>query len=292
MGAGFSVSGLSLPLSLSGGQSITFSVTFTPKSSDSASGNLSVISDGSDSTLTIALSGTGMNIGQLAVSPTTPNFASVVVGTSNNLVATLSASGSSVTISSATSTNSEFSLTGLSFPSTIVSGQSLSFTVKFTPQTSGTSSGSFSFVSNASNSPTTETLTGTGTTALQHTVSLSWSPDSLAVAGYNVYRGASSGGPYSGLNSVLDSITTYTDSSVQSGQTYYYVTTAVSTTGMESGHSNQVKAVIPVPSYFAVNVCHAGQTTTVNSDNSRLCIHNRGPRSAGGIRAFRTDVAR
>jgi Abnormal spindle-like microcephaly-assoc'd, ASPM-SPD-2-Hydin len=182
-GLGFRVSGLNLPLSLSGGQSITFSVTFTPESSDSASGNLSVISDGSDSTLTIALSGTGMNIGQLAVSPTTSNFGSVVVGTSNNLVATLSASGSSVTISSATSTNSEFSLTGLSFPSTIASGQSVSFTVKFTPQTSGTSSGSFSFVSNASNSPTTETLTGTGTTALQHTVSLSWSPDSSAVAG-------------------------------------------------------------------------------------------------------------
>jgi hypothetical protein len=67
MGAGFSLSGLNLPLSLSGGQSITFSVTFAPKSSDSAGGNLSVISNASDSTLTITLSGTGTGAGQLAV---------------------------------------------------------------------------------------------------------------------------------------------------------------------------------------------------------------------------------
>jgi Abnormal spindle-like microcephaly-assoc'd, ASPM-SPD-2-Hydin len=246
-GAAFSLSGLNLPLSLSGGQSITFSVTFAPKSSGSASGNLSVISNASNSTLTIALSGTGTGTGQLAVSPTTSNFGSVVVGTSNSLIATLSASGSSVTISSATSTNSEFSLSGLSFPLTIASGYSVSLTVKFTPQVSGTAAGNFSFVSNASNSPTTETLTGTGTTALQHTVSLSWSPDISAVAGYNVYRGTNSCGPYSKMNSVLDPSTTYTDGSAQSGQTYYYATTAVSTSGMESAYSNQVQAMIPSP---------------------------------------------
>jgi fibronectin type 3 domain-containing protein len=67
------------------------------------------------------------------------------------------------------------------------------------------------------------------------------------VVGYNVYRGSQSGGPYSKLNSALDANTTDTDSSVAGGQTYYYVVTAVDSTGLESGYSNQVQAVIPFP---------------------------------------------
>jgi fibronectin type 3 domain-containing protein len=34
---------------------------------------------------------------------------------------------------------------------------------------------------------------------------------------------------------------------VQAGQTYYYVTTAVDGTGLESPYSNQVKTIIPSP---------------------------------------------
>ena len=39
--------------------------------------------------------------------------------------------------------------------------------------------------------------------------------------------------------------TTFVDGSVQSGQTYYYVVTAVDTSGTESAYSNQVQAAIP-----------------------------------------------
>ena len=39
----------------------------------------------------------------------------------------------------------------------------------------------------------------------------------------------------------------YDDSTVQSGQAYYYVTTAVDSAGVESGYSSQVQAVIPFP---------------------------------------------
>jgi fibronectin type 3 domain-containing protein len=67
------------------------------------------------------------------------------------------------------------------------------------------------------------------------------------VTGYNVYRGSSTGGPYSKINSVLDATTSYTDSTVAAGSTYFYVTTAVDGTGVESGHSNEVKAVVPTP---------------------------------------------
>ena len=81
----------------------------------------------------------------------------------------------------------------------------------------------------------------------KHSVSISWSPSpSTNAAYYKVYRGTASGGPYNlvGTNITAD---TYTDSTVQSGATYYYVTTTVSTTGVESIFSNQFKCTIPSP---------------------------------------------
>ena len=64
--------------------------------------------------------------------------------------------------------------------------------------------------------------------------------------GYNVYRAGVSGGPYASVASA-NSGTSYVDGSVQAGQTYYYVVTAVDTNGTESVYSNQVQAVIPSP---------------------------------------------
>jgi len=152
-----------------------------------------------------------------------------------------------VTISSATSTNAEFSLSGLSLPKTIAAGQSASFTLTFKPQSSGTSSGNISLASNAANTPTIETLTGSGTVTPAHNVIISWSSSPSAVVGYNLYRGTKSGGPYAKVNPVLNASTSYTDSSVQSGTTYYYVSTAVDRSGIESMYSNQRQAVIPSP---------------------------------------------
>jgi fibronectin type 3 domain-containing protein len=65
--------------------------------------------------------------------------------------------------------------------------------------------------------------------------------------GYNVYRGTQSGGPYAVLNSSPNPSTSFTDSTVQAGSTYYYVVTAVDSTGTESAYSNQAQAVVPTP---------------------------------------------
>jgi len=135
---------------------------------------------------------------------------------------------------------------GVSLPVTIPAGQSTSFTVTFAPQASGATSASLSFSSNASNSPTVQTMTGTGTAAAQHVVDLTWTASPSAV-GYNIYRGTASGGPYTMINTSPDSTISYTDSAVVSGQTYYYVTTAVNSESEESGYSNQAQAAIPTP---------------------------------------------
>jgi hypothetical protein len=243
-GAGFSLSGLNLPIALTSGQSYTFTVQFAPKTSGSVTGNISVVY-GRSSSMSVAVSGTGGTAGNLAVSPSALSFGSVAVGSTKSMSASLSATGASVTVSSATVNSSEFSLSGVSLPFSIAAGQSAPFTVIFVPQTSGSASGSLSFKSNATTSTTVETLSGSGTVGT-HWVALTWSPES-AVSGYNIYRGTKSGGPYSKINSVLDASTNFTDTAVQAGYTYYYVTTAVNTSGVQSNYSNQVKAVIPSP---------------------------------------------
>ena len=66
------------------------------------------------------------------------------------------------------------------------------------------------------------------------------------VSGYNVYRrDTSTASRYVRINSDLVSDTSYIDSAVRAGQTYYYQTTAVSSGGIESAPSNQVKVTIP-----------------------------------------------
>jgi hypothetical protein len=87
----------------------------------------------------------------------------------------------------------------------------------------------------------------TSSTSSKHSVSISWNPSaSTNAAYYKVYRGTVAGGPYNLLGTNITA-NTYTDSTVQSGATYYFVTTTVSTAGLESIFSNQFKCTIPTP---------------------------------------------
>lgn len=246
-GSGFTSSGLTTPLALKPGQSYTFTVTFAPLSSGSFTGAVALISRTGHTAESIPLSGQATAAGQLTASPTALNFGTVTVGSSGSLIETVTASGASVTISSGTSSSAEFILSGATFPLTLAPGQSASLTVAFAPTSSGTASASISLLSNATDSLVVDTATGTGAPAPQHSVGLSWSASNSVVMGYNVYRGPTSGGPYSKINTALDTSTTYTDTTVVAGQTYFYAATAVDDTGNESSYSNQVQAVIPTP---------------------------------------------
>jgi hypothetical protein len=245
-GTGFSATGLSLPMTLSPGQSFTFGTVFAPTAGGSATGSIAVTSDASNSTLTITLAGTATVAGQLSVSPASLSFGSVIVGQSKSLTASLTASGSSITISNAGGSTSEFTVSGLSLPLTLKDGQSASFTVIFRPQSSGATTANDSFTSNASNSSLMQALSGTGAAAPQHSVSLSWNASTSSVVGYNVYRSSDSGSSFAKIVS-MNADLTYTDSAVQAGKTYLYVTTAVDANGKESAKSNQTQAVIPTP---------------------------------------------
>jgi len=247
-GTGFSLTGPSLPVTVTPGQSASFSVTFAPQSAGSFSGNVAISSNASNANLSVALSGTatGQTQGQLSVSPTTINVGNVTVGTSGTQTGTLNATGASVTVSSVSVGSAEFVISGL--PVTIPAGQSANFTVTFTPQASGAASVGASFTSNASNSPASATVTGTGVAAPVHTVSLSWTAStSPNIVGYNIYRRTGTTGSFTQINSGLIATTTYVDTSVADGQTYYYETTAVNSTNEESEPTTPVSAVIPAP---------------------------------------------
>jgi len=246
-GSGFAVSGPALPYSLAPGASANLSITFSPTTSGTDSASLAIASNATDPSVKVSLSGTASSTtGTLGVTPGSMNFGSITVGSTQTQSGSVTANSGSVTLSSASSSNSAFTIGGLSLPVTLAAGQSLPFTVTFAPKAAGSASASISFLAGSSTSAS-ETATGSGAT-LQHTVDLSWNAStSTSVAGYNVYRATSSSGSYSRINSALNPSMSYTDSAVQSGQTYYYATTAVDSSGAESTYSNQVQVTVPLP---------------------------------------------
>src|SRR5437667_6499506 len=158
-GIEFQLSGLGLPFSLAPGQSATFNVTFTPTTSASVVGAISVtaiVSSSQDSNinsnspLSIPLSGTGISPPSvLQPTPSSLSFGSVQVGNSTTQSETLTNSGnSSVSITQGNLSGAAFSIRGLSLPLTLIPGQSFTFGVAFTPNSAGNVTGSISVVSN------------------------------------------------------------------------------------------------------------------------------------------------
>ncbi|HKQ46479.1 MAG TPA: endonuclease [Phycisphaerae bacterium] len=83
-------------------------------------------------------------------------------------------------------------------------------------------------------------LTATGGNAV---VNLNWNDNSEPdLAGYNVYRSTTSGGPYSPVNGALVTASAFSDFTVSNGVTYYYVVRAMDGSNNESGNSSQASA--------------------------------------------------
>jgi fibronectin type 3 domain-containing protein len=165
------------------------------------------------------------------------------VGTSSALSTTLTNNGNSnVTISSVTVAGTGFSVSGVAAGTVLTPNQSVTLSVAFAPTLAGTATGSVTVLSSATNSPAVIALSGTG---VQHYVTLNWTASASVVAGYYIYRGTQTSGPYTKLNFTPVAALTYNDSTVQSGLTYFYVVTAVDSNGVESPYTSDVSATIP-----------------------------------------------
>jgi centrosomal CEP192-like protein/immunoglobulin I-set domain protein len=182
----------------------------------------------------------------LSASSSSLSFGSVNLSSSKALTVTVANSGNStVTVSNVTVSGAGFDASGVSSGLILTPGQTATLAATFSPSASGNSTGNVSIASNATNSPDSISLLGTGVAVVAHSVQLSWAPSTSTVVGYNAYWSAQSGGPYTKLTNTVDSALTYTDSSVQAGQSYYFVVTSVDSNNNESAYSNEVTAVVP-----------------------------------------------
>ncbi len=102
-------------------------------------------------------------------------------------------------------------------------------------------------------------------------VDLSWT-SITGTTGYNVKRSTTAGGPYT---TIASNVTTasYTDSDVTSGTKYYYVVSAVTSTG-ESANSNEVSITIATSNPTLTNTASAAKVKISDEFTTDIAIHN------------------
>ena len=247
-GAGFNISGISAPLTILAGKNTTFNAVFAPTTAGAVSGSISLVNNSANSPLSIPLSGTGIaSTKVLGLSTTSLSFGNVNTGSNSSLTVALTNNGNAnVTISNVGVSGAGFSASGVTSGEMLTPNQSVTVTVQFAPSAAGAVSGAVTISSDATNSPAAINVAGTGVAPAPHTVGLAWTASTSTVNGYNVYRGTTPSGPYpTKLNSSLVGSTQFTDNTVTSGETYYYVVTAVDSNNVESTFSNQATAIIP-----------------------------------------------
>jgi Abnormal spindle-like microcephaly-assoc'd, ASPM-SPD-2-Hydin len=186
--------------------------------------------------------------GALTSTPGSVNFGNIVLNiTSGQTVKVSNAGNAAVNITQDNLTGSGMSA-GLTTPLNLAAGQSVNVQINFAPTVAGAVSGSLVLLSNGT-TVLTIPLSGTGVTPQPHSVAISWNASTTSgLQGYNVYRSQTSGGPYTKISSTLSPTTlTFTDTTPVSGQKFFYIVTAVNSSGLESIASNEVAVNIPTP---------------------------------------------
>jgi P pilus assembly chaperone PapD len=246
-GSGFSTNGITLPASINPGATSTFNVQYLPTAAGSVPGSVSIVSNAPSSPNAVALSGTGVAaIRTLAFTRTSIGFGNVATaGSVSESIGITNTGNSDVTISQIIASGAGFGVNGASTPVTLSPTQTLAIAPTFSPGSAGSVNGTVIVTSNATGSPATVTLTGTGVQPSSHTVALSWNASTSNVTGYYVYRTTTSGGGYLRITTSPLTSLAYVDDTVLSATTYFYVTTAVDENGIESSNSNEAQAIIP-----------------------------------------------
>ena len=194
-------------------------------------------------------------------------------------VSTASGTGTAITTGSKTTTSSNELIFGFAVAGSAVSTVGSGFTLRQTADGNGTYDAIVSSVGNYS-APATQVRSSSYTAAMvtlvaaipnsppaaptnlsasagNAQVTLGWTASGTATS-YNVKRSISSGGPYSLVANTTS--TSFTDSSVTNGTTYFYVVTAVNAAG-ESGNSNQASAT-PQASTQAIRYVQSASTSS------------------------------
>jgi hypothetical protein len=148
------------PASMVPGATCTINVTFTPAATGTRTATLAVSDNATNSPQTVALS--GMGVLPVSVSPTSLNFGNQAVATTSGAkTVTLNNNLNSALVISGITTSGDFAETNTCDGSVPAKGK-CTISVSFTPTATGTRTGTLTVTDNASNSPQTVSLTGTG----------------------------------------------------------------------------------------------------------------------------------
>jgi len=148
--------------SIAPGASCSIGIVFSPTTTGSLTGAVSISDNAPGSPQTIALTGTGV-APAVRLSTTSLTFATQLVGTSSNPQAvTLTNTGNGPLIVSSIVSSGAFSQTNNCTPS-VAAGGNCTVNAVFSPTAKGTLTGTVSITDNAPGSPQSISLTGTGT---------------------------------------------------------------------------------------------------------------------------------
>ena len=165
-GAGFSVSGMTLPMTLTPGQSGNMTVQYAPQAAGSASGAVSIVSNAPNSPASVALSGTGTAATTtMTLSPATVSFGNVNLGSSATQNLQLTNTGNStVTVTQVAASGTGITVSGAATPLTLAPSQTVALTVTYAPAALGATAGSITVTNNGGVS-VTDAVTATGVQA-------------------------------------------------------------------------------------------------------------------------------
>ncbi len=146
------------------GASCTINVTFKPTASGTRTGTVTITDNASTSPQTVSLTGMGAAVAPVGgVSPGSLTFAAQVVGVSSaSQPVTLSNTGTAALTISSIAASGDFSQTN-NCGNSVAASASCTVNVTFKPTVSGTRTGTLTITDNASTSPQTVNLTGSGT---------------------------------------------------------------------------------------------------------------------------------
>jgi hypothetical protein len=185
----------------------------------------------------------GSNGPVLRASIGTLDFGSVLVDSTDSLATILTNTGNeNAMIGGVVVTGSGFTASGIGANTTLLPGETAALNVTFTPSARGNISGTLTIASNAGN--LSIKLVGSGGQLSSRSVALNWDPSPSDIIGYYVYRMLLDG-TYAKINNAPVVLTKFTDTRIQSGQTYTYTVTAVNADNVESDYSEPATATIP-----------------------------------------------
>ncbi|MBV8902510.1 MAG: choice-of-anchor D domain-containing protein, partial [Acidobacteriia bacterium] len=148
--------------SVAAGGNCTLSVTFTPSTAGNRTGALTIADGAAGSPHRVALSGTGVAVPQLSLSPSSLTFANQNVGTASAMQrVTLSNPGSAALSIASISIAGDFSQANTCGGS-IAPGRNCTISVTFLPRAAGSRTGTLTINDTAAGSPHRLAVSGTG----------------------------------------------------------------------------------------------------------------------------------